>query len=131
MSFSKEISKIIALLLINLLYASVGIFTKLASQYDFLSWSYIVFFGIAVGIIGIYAILWQQLIKRIDLTTACVFKGTGLIYAMLFAYFIFSIISSSVFFIVVISRNQSKETNILFSFFYLNCFKNLTSFSKK
>lgn len=89
MSFSKEISKIIALLLINLLYASVGIFTKLASQYDFLSWSYIVFFGIAVGIIGIYAILWQQLIKRIDLTTACVFKGTGLIYAMLFAYFIF------------------------------------------
>lgn len=89
MLFSKEILKIIALLLINLLYASVGIFTKLASQYDFLSWSYIVFFVIAVGIIGIYAILWQQLIKRIDLTTACVFKGTGLIYAMLFAYFIF------------------------------------------
>lgn len=88
-NYSREISKIIALLLINLLYASVGIFTKLASQYDFLSWSYIVFFGIAVGIIGIYAILWQQLIKRIDLTTACVFKGTGLIYAMLFAYFIF------------------------------------------
>ena len=89
MSFSKEISKIIALLLINLLYASVGIFTKLASQYDFLSWSYIVFFGIAVGIIGIYAILWQQIIRKIELSTAYMFKGTTIIFTMLFAHWLF------------------------------------------
>ena len=42
---NKEISKIIALLLINLLYASVGIFTKLASQQEFLSWAYIFSYG--------------------------------------------------------------------------------------
>lgn len=89
MSFSKEISKIIALLLINLLYASVGIFTKLASQQEFLSWAYVFSFGGAVAVIGIYAILWQQIIRRIELSTAYMFKGTTIIFTMLFAHWLF------------------------------------------
>lgn len=89
MSFSKEISKIIALLLINLLYASVGIFTKLASQQEFLSWAYIFSFSGAVAVIGIYAILWQQIIRKIELSTAYMFKGTTIIFTMLFAYWLF------------------------------------------
>lgn len=89
MSFSKEISKIIALLLINLLYASVGIFTKLASQQEFLSWAYVFSFGGAVAVIGIYAILWQQIIRKIELSTAYMFKGTTIIFTMLFAHWLF------------------------------------------
>ena len=89
MSFSKEISKIIALLLINLLYASVGIFTKLASQQEFLSWAYVFSFGGAVAVIGIYAILGQQIIRRIELSTAYMFKGTTIIFTMLFAHWLF------------------------------------------
>ena len=80
---------ILSLLLIYLLYSTVGILTKLASQQDFLSWKYLLFFSCAVGIIGVYAILWQQIIKRIELITAYVFKGIGLVYAMVFAHTIF------------------------------------------
>ena len=89
MLFSKEISRIIALLLINLLYASVGIFTKLASRQEFLSWAYIFSFSGAVAVIGIYAILWQQIIRKIELSTAYMFKGTTIIFTMWFAHWLF------------------------------------------
>lgn len=84
-----NILSILALILINLLYSTVGIFTKLASQQDFLSWGYLLSFGGAVGVIGVYAILWQQVIKRIELSTAYMFKGTTIIFTMLFAYWLF------------------------------------------
>ena len=84
-----NILSILALILINLLYSTVGIFTKLASQQDFLSWGYLLSFGGAVGVIGMYAILWQQVIKRIELSTAYMFKGTTIIFTMLFAYWLF------------------------------------------
>ena len=77
------------LVAINFLYACVGIFSKLASQQDFLSWGYLLSFGGAVGVIGVYAILWQQVIKRIELSTAYMFKGTTIIFTMLFAYWLF------------------------------------------
>lgn len=84
-----NILSILVLILINLLYSTVGIFTKLASQQDFLSWGYLLSFGGAVGVIGVYAILWQQVIKRIELSTAYMFKGTTIIFTMLFAYWLF------------------------------------------
>ena len=84
-----NILSILALILINLLYSIVGVFTKLASQQDFFSWGYLLSFGGAVGVIGVYAILWQQVIKRIELSTAYMFKGTTIIFTMLFAYWLF------------------------------------------
>jgi len=38
---------------------------------------------------GAYAICWQQVLKRIDLSTAYMFKGTSLIFVMLLAFAIF------------------------------------------
>ncbi len=78
-----------SLVVANLFYATVGIFTKLASQQEFLSWAYIFSFGGAVAVIGIYAILWQQIIRRTELSTAYMFKGTTIIFTMLFAYWLF------------------------------------------
>ena len=73
----------------NIIYASVGIFTKLASQLVFLSWRYLFAFAGAVGVIAVYAILWQQIIRRIELSTAYMFKGTTIVFTMLFAYWLF------------------------------------------
>ena len=53
------------------------------------SWSYLLWFGGAVAIIGIYAVLWQQILRRIELSTAYLFKGTTLIFTMLFAALLF------------------------------------------
>lgn len=74
---------------VNLLYAGVSICSKLASQQTFLSWKYVLAFAGAVGVIGIYAILWQQIIRRIELSTAYMFKGMTIIFTMLFAHWLF------------------------------------------
>lgn len=84
-----KISSILFLLITNLIYATVGIFTKLASLQVFMSWRYLFAFVGAVGVIGIYAILWQQIIRRIELSTAYMFKGTTIIFTMLFAHWLF------------------------------------------
>jgi drug/metabolite transporter (DMT)-like permease len=85
----RKILAVFTLVVLNLFYATVGIFTKLASQQVFMSWRYLFAFAGAVGVIGIYAILWQQIIRRIELSTAYMFKGTTIIFTMLFAHWLF------------------------------------------
>ena len=43
----------------------------------------------AVGAMGIYAVCWQQILRHIELSTAYMFKGTSLIFVMLFAFALF------------------------------------------
>ena len=80
---------IVALVGINMLYACVGICTKMTSMQPTGSWLYLLWFGGAVAIIGIYALLWQQVLRRIELSTAYMFKGTTLIFTMLIAALLF------------------------------------------
>lgn len=74
----------------NLLYACVTIFTKYASQHEFLSVAYCLGLAGAIGVMGAYAIGWQQVLKRVELSTAYMFKGTSLIFVMLLAWILFS-----------------------------------------
>ena len=83
------IFSIMSLVVINLLYACVSIFTKLASQQEFMSWEYVLTFFGAVMVMGVYAMLWQQVLKRIELSVAYMFKGTSIVFVMLLAYVLF------------------------------------------
>ena len=74
---------------INLLYACVTLFTKYASQQELGSVAYCLGLAGAIGVMGAYAICWQQRLKRVELSTAYMFKGTSLIFIMLFAYVLF------------------------------------------
>lgn len=89
MSQKLTILSIVSLVAINLLYACVSIFTKYASQQEFMSWNYMVGLIGAVGVMGFYAVLWQQILKRIELSMSYMFKGTSLIFVMLLAYVLF------------------------------------------
>ena len=86
---SLKAQHIAALLGINLLYACVGICSKSAAMQAQFSLPYLLWFGGAVAIIGAYAILWQQVLRRIELSTAYMFKGTTLIFTMLIAALFF------------------------------------------
>lgn len=74
---------------INLLYACVTLFTKYASQQEMGSVAYCLGLAGAIGVMGAYAICWQQILKRVELSTAYMFKGTSLIFIMLFAFALF------------------------------------------
>lgn len=79
----------IVLIGINWLYACVSLFTKYASQHEFMSWNYMLWLVGAVGVMGVYAVLWQQVLKRIELSMAYMFKGTSIVFVMLLAYVLF------------------------------------------
>ena len=74
---------------INLLYACVTLFTKYASQQEFMSLAYCLGLAGAIAVMGAYAITWLQILKRIELSTSYMFKGTSLIFIMLLAYVLF------------------------------------------
>ena len=79
----------LALIGVNLVYACTSICTKMASRQEMLSWPYLLWIGGAIGIMGVYAILWQQVIARMPLSTAYMFKGTSLIFVLLFSVLLF------------------------------------------
>ena len=79
----------IVLIGINMLYACVSLFTKYASQHEFMSWNYMCGLIGAVCVMGLYAVLWQQVLKRIELSLAYMFKGTSIVFLMLLAYVLF------------------------------------------
>ena len=87
---NRVLAKYGALVGVNFIYACTGICTKMASRQEMLSWPYLLWMAGAVGVIGIYAILWQQVIAKTPISTAYMFKGTGLIFGLLFSYLLFS-----------------------------------------
>ena len=84
-----SIFNVLIILFVNLLYACVGVGTRFAAGEDFFSKGYILSFLGAIGVMGIYAVLWQQVLKYIELSVAYMFKGTALIFTMLLAYWLF------------------------------------------
>jgi len=84
-----DIKKYGLLLVSFFIYASTCVFTKGAATQVFLSWQYILLLGGAVLVMGIYAILWQQVIRIMLVSDAFMFKGTSLLWTMLFSYCLF------------------------------------------
>lgn len=84
----KNLSSLV-LIGINFVYACTSIFTKMASRQQMLSRPYLLWIAGAVGVMGLYAILWQQVITRMPLSTAYMFKGTSLIFVLLISALLF------------------------------------------
>jgi drug/metabolite transporter (DMT)-like permease len=89
MKSNLSILSIFSLFVINILYACVSIFTKYASQSEFMSWGYVWAVVGAISVMGLYAVLWQQVLKCIELSLAYMFKGTSIVFVMLLAHMIF------------------------------------------
>ena len=76
----------IALIGAIFIYTTSGVFSKLASQQDFASLLYLAFLCGSVAVLGIYAVLWQQIIKRMPVGDAYLFKGSGVIFGLALAF---------------------------------------------
>jgi drug/metabolite transporter (DMT)-like permease len=61
----------------------------MASRQKMLSWPYLFWIAGAIGVMGLYALLWQQVIARMPLSTAYMFKGTSLIFILLISALLF------------------------------------------
>ena len=72
-----------------IIYSFVLIIGKFASKEQILSFNFLLLFGLELFIFGIYAILWQQLIKKFDLNTAYSSKGTVILWTLLWSKLFF------------------------------------------
>ena len=73
-----------------IVYSLSTVAANMASRHEFLSAGYILFFGLDFVILAVYAILWQQIIKRFQLSVAYANKALTLLWSMLWNYIIFS-----------------------------------------
>ena len=80
---------LLGLHLLLALYSVTNIFSKLASEQDFLSWQFVLYYGCVLLILAIYAVGWQQAIKRMPLTTAYANKAVTVVWGIVFGVLIF------------------------------------------
>ena len=79
----------LALHLLLLLFAGTTVLSKLAAGEAFLSLRFCLFFGGEFVLLGIYALGWQQILKRLPLTVAYTNKAVTLVWSLLFGVLLF------------------------------------------
>ena len=83
------IKNIIILQAIIAFYTISSVVSKYASGEDFLTFKFILFYGIEILILGVYAIFWQQIIKKFEISIAYANKAMALLWSMLWAIVFF------------------------------------------
>ena len=73
-----------------LIYAVSAVFIKLAAVAQFFSINFFLFYGLSLLFLFIYAVIWQQALKRVDLSTAYINRAASSLWSLLFAVLIFS-----------------------------------------
>ena len=84
-----KIRSYILLHIIVLIYSMGSILTKKAALADFLSFRFIILYGLVLVCMGVYALVWQQVIKNLPLNVAFANKSVTIIWGMVWGYIFF------------------------------------------
>ena len=83
-------SRVLILLSLSLVIQSLSsVFIKYAGAYETFSREFIIFYVLAVGCLGVFAIMWQILLEMIPLTTAYLRKGILYILILIWSVILF------------------------------------------
>ena len=85
----KFIKNIIILQVIILIYTLSTVTAKFASNEEFLSIKFILFYGLEIFILGVYAKLWQQIIKKFEISVAYANRAMSLLWSIVWAIVFF------------------------------------------
>ena len=83
------IRNVIILQAIILIYTLASVVAKFASGEEFLSFKFILFYGLEIFILGVYAILWQQIIKKFEISIAYANRAMSLLWSLVWAVVFF------------------------------------------
>lgn len=86
---NKRALVLIALHVLLLVYSLSGIFSKNASAFPIMSPQFIALYAGTIAILGIYAIGWQQIIKRLPLTLAFANKAVTVVWGIVWGVIFF------------------------------------------
>lgn len=73
-----------------IIYSFAAIFSKLASKKNILSFDFFIFYGLLLTCLFVYAILWQQVLKKVSLTTAFANRSVVIIWGIVWGCLLFS-----------------------------------------
>jgi drug/metabolite transporter (DMT)-like permease len=80
---------LLALHLLLALYSISGVLSKLASRHPFMSLPFVLCYGGSLAILAVYAIGWQQVIKRMPLIAAYANRAVTLIWGIVWGVLFF------------------------------------------
>lgn len=80
---------IVSLHFLMAVYSLGGVLSKLAAAQPFLSPRFCLCYGGIIAILGVYALAWQQIIKKTPLTTAYANKAVTVVWGLVWGLLIF------------------------------------------
>lgn len=84
-----KIKTLFGLHLLLMVYSMSSICSKMAAGSKFLSFRFCLFYAIIVALLGLYAIGWQQIIKRLPLTVAFANKSVTVVWGIIWGLVFF------------------------------------------
>ena len=86
---ASQIKMYIGLHLLFLGYSIGGIFSKRAGMAEFLSKDFIFSYMVVLLILMVYAVFWQQILKKMSLTVAMANKSVTVIWGLVYGWLFF------------------------------------------
>ncbi|MCI8597308.1 MAG: transporter [Lachnospiraceae bacterium] len=80
---------ILALQLVVMIYTLSSVAAKMASAQEVFSIPFLLFYGVEILLLGIYAIAWQQIIKRCDLSVAYANRSIAILWSLIWTVIFF------------------------------------------
>lgn len=84
-----SLKNIVVLQAVVIVYTLSSVVAKLATGKELFSFSFFLFYGLELVILGIYAILWQQMIKHFDLSVAYANRAMAILWSAVWAVVLF------------------------------------------
>jgi len=71
------------------IYSLASVCSKMAAGYDFFTKGFLFYYGLVLVILVVYALLWQQVLKRMPLTVAFANKAVVIIWGIVWGMTLF------------------------------------------
>ena len=86
---NKKLKTFLFLHLLLMVYSANAILSKLAASKPFLSWPFLLLYAAVVAVLGVYALGWQQVLKRIPLASAYANKAVTVVWGCVWGLLVF------------------------------------------
>ncbi|MGI6217187.1 MAG: transporter [Coriobacteriales bacterium] len=87
---SSKVKSLFALHILLMVYSTSTIFSKMASGVPFPSLEFFLYYGAVLLLLAVYALGWQQILKRMKLTTAFSNKAVTVVWGIIWGVVFFA-----------------------------------------
>ncbi len=75
--------------IVLIMYSVGAIFSKIAASKEFLSLQFVFYYGLVIVVLFLYAVFWQQILKKLPLTIAFANKAIVVVWGIIWGKLLF------------------------------------------